>query len=106
MSYTYFISPPPGQFFVLHDWEEVDDPLQARPPFCAPRWVLERVLVPEPHDFEHDDHDLHWFQVQSTENDFFNIWKRVHNVKQGCSKSNNNSFHDPPTYNWTTICVA
>ena len=29
-------------------------------------FVLKRVLVPEPHVFEHEPHDPHLFQVQST----------------------------------------
>ena len=60
-------SPESGQLFVWHDVEEVGDPEHCFPPLYGPYWVLERVMEPEPHVFEHDDHELHVLQVQSAE---------------------------------------
>ena len=60
-------SPPPGHPFVWHDVEEVGKPEHCFPPLYGPYWVLERVMEPEPHVFEHDDHELHVLQVQSAE---------------------------------------
>ena len=72
-------------------------PEQGAPPLNGPFLVLERVLVHEPPVLEHDDHDLHWFQVQSTENDLFNIWKRVLNLKRGAKKATTiHSMTHPP----------
>ena len=47
-----------GHSTKLQDVEEIDEPEHSFPPFDGPFWVLERVLVPEPHVFEHDDHSL------------------------------------------------
>ena len=55
-----FIFPSPGcagQSSVLQDVEEIGDPEHSR-------GVLERVLVPPPHVFEQDPHELQSFQVQ------------------------------------------
>ena len=49
---------PGGHSIRLQDVEEIDEPEHSFPPFDGPFWVLERVLVPEPHVVEHDDHSL------------------------------------------------
>ena len=67
LTFKTFISVSPGQLFVPHDVEEVDDPEQSCPPYDGPFWVLERVLLPPPHVLEQDPHKLQSFQEQSTE---------------------------------------
>ena len=56
----------PGQGFALHRDDDDEDPEHSFPPHCGPLFVLERVVVPEPHVFVHDCHDPQLFQVQST----------------------------------------
>ena len=63
----YFHSPGAGQLFSLHVVESEDDPEQSVPPFCGPTFDLVRVLLPEPHDLEHELQDPHVLHVQGTE---------------------------------------
>ena len=61
------ISHLPGQSSVLHEVEEEDDPEQSAPPFIGPTFDLVWVLVPEPHDLEHELQVPHGVHVHGTE---------------------------------------
>ena len=52
----------PGQLFVRHSAMLVDEPEHRLPPQNGPYFDLERVLVPEPHVFEQDPHELQLLQ--------------------------------------------
>ena len=58
----------PGQILVLHEADSDDNPVHGFPPWNGPFVDLERVILPEPHVFEHVLQELQVLHVQLTEN--------------------------------------
>ena len=58
----------PPQEVLQHEVVWVGDPVQSFPPWYGPILDLETVIVPVPHDFEHELPDPQGAHVQSTEN--------------------------------------
>ena len=56
----------PGQVALLQTSKSFENPVQFLPPWaCLISMVLDRVLIPSPHDFEHPDQFSYSLHLQS-----------------------------------------
>ena len=100
----------PGQSFVLHGVKVDEFPGQSLPPWYGPSFDLDRYLVPEPHDFEHELQYPQALHAQSTKINrntiIYHLGLLASAKKMQETRNALQSFCWQQLPTWTTVCIA